>query len=694
MTRWPHRLTRLDRLFGPFTKLRPGEGRSVITFFFYALLIMLSYYVLKTIREPLLLTKASAEMKSYAYAATAFLLLVIVPLYGLVFRHTGKRQLTRYVTTFFLACLLIFYLMGRSGIDIGFAYYVWVGIFSVMITAQFWAFAADSYNVKSGQRLFPVIMVGSTLGGLIAPGLAGALFPVLGPWKLMIIAMVLLALTLPFVGWSRASVPPGSRSHYAPGKVSDRGGLLGGIGLVLTDRYLFLLAMMIVLLNWVNTTGEYILAELVVRHANGLVLSQAGFDKGAFIAAFYGNFYLVVNALTLLIQLTLVARIIHWIGVRGAVLILPLIAMLGYGLVLATWGLGMLVEPSGPAVGLGAGRARPPDLHGLGDAGTGEDQEVEQGLVALVGEGMCLVGCSEQPRDQCRIHLLAGCPGLARCSQAGGDPLEHRRDDVVLQDGGPTLDVLAPGQQHPERRQRRQLVRDRGARGSMWLRDRVREHICQRDLARPALRGGHVHEEAIDPGAWICLAQSLHGGGPHQRVVQDHASQLPADVRPLPPVSADALHVRWHRDRSLHAGCQSAPNLFEARRAQLFHGLVQGQPQLLVPIPQLLGGQGEGRGGQPLRVPLHVRRDHPVRGHHRAALTSQPLEKLRDAGRVPPTGGRTEPGHVPAPLAVGATQQGIDSSGVLARQLGITVGEDLDPGSESGWGTLAAQQGE
>ena len=179
MSDWPVRLTRLDRRVGLFTKLRPGEGRSVVLFFLFALLVMLSYYILKTIREPLLLSGASAEMKSYAYAATAFLLLIIIPLYGLVFRHSSKRQLTRYVTIFFLANLMIFYLMGRAGMDIGFAYYVWVGIFSVMITAQFWAFAADTYNVKSGQRLFPVIMVGATLGSLVAPALAGALFPVL-----------------------------------------------------------------------------------------------------------------------------------------------------------------------------------------------------------------------------------------------------------------------------------------------------------------------------------------------------------------------------------------------------------------------------------------------------------------------------------------------------------------------------------
>ena len=153
MAHWPTQLTSLDRFLSRFTQLRPGEGKSVVTFFSYALLMMVSYYILKTIREPLLLTGSSAEMKSYAVAVTAVLLLFIIPLYWLVFRHTRKQQLTRYVTGFFLINLFVFYLLGRAGMDIGFAYYVWVGIFGVLITAQFWAFAADSYSVKSGKRL-------------------------------------------------------------------------------------------------------------------------------------------------------------------------------------------------------------------------------------------------------------------------------------------------------------------------------------------------------------------------------------------------------------------------------------------------------------------------------------------------------------------------------------------------------------
>jgi len=333
MSESPQRLTRLDRFFGAFTRLRPGEGRSVVVYFVYALLMMLSYYILKTIREPLLLATSSAEIKSYAYAVTALLLLFVIPLYGLVFRHSSKRQLTRYVTLFFLANLFLFYLAGRAGLDIGFAYYVWVGIFSVMITAQFWAFAADSYNVKSGQRLFPLIMVGATLGSLAAPALSGMLFPHVGAWPLLLAAMVLLALTLPCVGWSRAAIPSGSARGQTRSGKQHNAGVFGGISFVLSDRYLFLLAMLILLLNWVNTTGEYILSELVIRHADALVAQDASVVKADFIAGFYGTFFSSVNTITLLMQVFLVARVIRWIGVKGAVLVLPVLVLLGYGLV-------------------------------------------------------------------------------------------------------------------------------------------------------------------------------------------------------------------------------------------------------------------------------------------------------------------------------------------------------------------------
>jgi AAA family ATP:ADP antiporter len=108
---------------------------------------------------------------------------------------------------------------------------------------------------------------------------------------------------------------------------------MGGIGLVMRDRYLLLIALLVVLLNWINSTGEFILADFVQRDAVARVEASGGvLDRGALITAFYGNFHYWVTLVGLAIQLLLVARIYRHVGVRGALLIHPAIVAIGYGL--------------------------------------------------------------------------------------------------------------------------------------------------------------------------------------------------------------------------------------------------------------------------------------------------------------------------------------------------------------------------
>jgi AAA family ATP:ADP antiporter len=322
---------RWERYLAVFARLRPGEGLAVLYFMSYGFLVMLSYYMLKTLREPLLLSKASAETKSYAYAVIALILLFVVPAYGALYQRLPKRELSLWVSGILLAVQGVFFLLSQTDLQIGFAYYVWVGIFGVLITAQFWAFAADSFNVKAGKRIFPLIMIGVSLGGLVGPASAGHLFQTLGTQGLMLIILALIALTLPMAGISRTAVPALSRS-FLPASAAANNSVFGGFSLVMRDRYLLLIASMIVLLNWVNTTGEYLLAQMVIEHADSLIEKNANLIKGNLIAAFYGNFFSAVNAISLLLQLFIVSRVIRWVGVRGAILILPLIALVGYGM--------------------------------------------------------------------------------------------------------------------------------------------------------------------------------------------------------------------------------------------------------------------------------------------------------------------------------------------------------------------------
>ena len=316
--------------------MRPGEGTSVMLFGLNAFLILVCYYILKTIREALILTEFDAEVRSYATATQALLLMFLVPLYGVLFRSTSKEYLVRWVTLFFVVNTLVFYIASRAGLEVGFFYFVFVGIYGVMVIAQFWSFAADSYNVKSGQRLFPVIMIGASAGALAGGNITERLTSsgLVSPVGMMLLSAMILSFTLVLHTLGRRSIPAESRSVYSDEdeKADPKSEhFLGGFAIVFRDRYLVLIAILVVLLNWVNTTGETILADFVSRYADQIV-SEQGLSKGDVIAAFYGNFYFWVNLTGLSIQAFLVARIYRWIGVSGAILILPIVAVLGYGL--------------------------------------------------------------------------------------------------------------------------------------------------------------------------------------------------------------------------------------------------------------------------------------------------------------------------------------------------------------------------
>jgi AAA family ATP:ADP antiporter len=325
-------LSRFERFLSLITRVRPGEGRAAFLFFLHGFLLLSSYQVVKALREALILTRFSAETRSYAVAVTALVLMIIVPLYGSVRRHLDGARLLRAVTVFFVVTMPMFAALAHAGVSIAFPFYIWVSIYGVMVVSQMWAFAADSFNVKSGQRLFVVIMLGANLGALVGAKFTQLAVAALSPMGLMILATGILGATLFLAGPERAAVPDGSRAISAEhGRHVSR--LLGGIGLVLRDRYLLQIALLVVLLNWVNSTGEFILADYVKADATARIAASGGvLDMSTLITAFYGDFQFWVTLVSFGIQLFLVSRIFQVVGVRGALLIHPLIVAAGYGL--------------------------------------------------------------------------------------------------------------------------------------------------------------------------------------------------------------------------------------------------------------------------------------------------------------------------------------------------------------------------
>jgi AAA family ATP:ADP antiporter len=329
---WDHaRLTRFERLISLVTRVAPGEGRTAFLFFLHGFLLLASYQVVKALREAFILAKFSAETRAYAVAAMALVLMIVVPLYGRLRHHLDGAHLLRAVTIFFLVTLPLFALLARYQVPIAIPFFIWVGIYGLMVVSQMWAFAADSFNVRSGQRLFVIIMLGANLGALAGSKFTQLVVEGLTPMGLMVLATGTLGATLFLPKPARASIPEGSRAVEIV-RPDAPPNLLGGIGLVLRDRYLLHMALFVVLLNWINTTGEFILADYVKADAVAQVTASGGsLDLGTVITEFYGNFNFWVTLISFVIQMFLVSRVYHLVGVRGALLVQPVIVTLGYG---------------------------------------------------------------------------------------------------------------------------------------------------------------------------------------------------------------------------------------------------------------------------------------------------------------------------------------------------------------------------
>ncbi len=406
--------TRLDQFLNIFTKVRPGEGIAALLLSLNIFLLLTAYYIIKPVREALILAGGGAEVKSYAAAGQAILLLGAVPLYSWLAGRVPRRRLVNLVTLFFAMCLVIFYMLAVVRVPLGVIFYLWVGIFNLMVPAQFWAFSNEIYTTETGKRIFVIIAFGASLGAVFGSWVNSKLVGPLGVYQLLIVSGILLVLSLAITNivalknrglsareWLQSrtfknlsllfnillyvtlvgfiaflqemngtvillvllfmgfvlflryaltglfTAPPTQQPETAPKRPERRNEAPlkkgGAFKLLFQSRYLLLIALLMLVLNWVNTTGEYILGKTVVKAAEKstaeladttlLTEQQQDHYKTEFIDKFYADFFFYVNIAGLLLQMFAVSRILAWFGVRTAILVLPIIALCGYAVI-------------------------------------------------------------------------------------------------------------------------------------------------------------------------------------------------------------------------------------------------------------------------------------------------------------------------------------------------------------------------
>lgn len=271
------------------------------------LAITSSYTLVKIARDALFLSRLPASSLPIVYLMVGVLTLVVTWIFG---RATQRLAPLKTLTATALASALVLVGFGiafhsqRSWLPM--AFYVWVNIYGLILTSQFWVFTNSMSDPREAKRIFGIVGGGGILGGLLG-GCAAAGFGQRVPlaWLTFVAAGLLVAMVVAIL----LAVRRGSMQK--PEDLVDE-----------TEPRVPLMSLPYV--RWLT------LATLCSVVVTGLldyqfkVVVQAIHPDAPGLASFFGRFFVVMNVAALALQLLGTRWLLHRLGAGPAAAVLPL----------------------------------------------------------------------------------------------------------------------------------------------------------------------------------------------------------------------------------------------------------------------------------------------------------------------------------------------------------------------------------
>jgi ATP:ADP antiporter, AAA family len=318
---------RRDKLLSRFVDLRPGEAGAAVLFFLYFFLITFPAYIIKPVKESLLQSALPPALFPLAPLLTAALIGFVVSGNAALLERFSRRRYVALTMGFFILSLLAFrflFTLGWKGLPV--VYWFWSDVFVSVTVSQFWIAVNDRYNPHQAKRLIGFFISGGLLGGIAGSLLSLRLAGLIRTENLLLVCPALLLLTLGVVDRIYKDRAPDRTEDSQPRyEARPKIGYGESFRLVRRNRYLLLLAGAVASATMLST----------VIQQQFLTVTRAAFpvqdERTAFNAAFLAGL-LVVSAF---FNAFATGRILRRSGLQAALLIAPLLLLLGSAAVVA-----------------------------------------------------------------------------------------------------------------------------------------------------------------------------------------------------------------------------------------------------------------------------------------------------------------------------------------------------------------------
>jgi AAA family ATP:ADP antiporter len=317
---------RLHRILGRFIEVRPEEVRVVAWCWFYIFSVMSSYYIMRPIRDQAGVAGGVNNLP-WLFTGTLLGMLVLNIPFAYLVKKLPRSRFIPITYHFFAANIVLFAALlhwsdAAQTIWVGRIFFIWVSVYNLFVVSVFWQMNVDLFSPEQGKRLFGLIAAGATIGAIVGSSLTASLARYVSPIFLLLGAAILLEVAVFSVGHLSRLSPTLQRQPVTDSEEAPIGGtVFAGIIHAFRSRYLINVSLFILLFA-VTATFLYFQQLGIVSHSFS--------DRGA-QTAFFATLDLLVNILTLTVQLFLTGRIVLLFGVAAALGFLPALTIIGFG---------------------------------------------------------------------------------------------------------------------------------------------------------------------------------------------------------------------------------------------------------------------------------------------------------------------------------------------------------------------------
>lgn len=323
--------TTSDRRWWP--KIQPRERRCTALAASWFFCILLSYFVIRPIRETMGAQGGTKELP-HLFLVTFLVMLAAVPAYSALVARLPRRWLVRVVYHFFCACLILFWFSmqyGNAPVKFWAAriFFVWVNVFGLFATSVFWSVLTDIFSNEQAKRLFGLVATGGTVGAITGSLVTSVLTNYLSIGWLMLLPVVLLQIGL-WCAWrlernarilaeTEPDAPPDRSAVASTNEEPTGGGLWSGITQVARSPFLATICVYLFLVQAIGTQLYFQQASIVAN----------AFDVNEQRTQWFAYLDLATQLLTLAIQGALASVVLRRLGVGFALALLPVVYAIG-----------------------------------------------------------------------------------------------------------------------------------------------------------------------------------------------------------------------------------------------------------------------------------------------------------------------------------------------------------------------------